>query len=114
MASRARGTTAVLLCLLAGTGALRAEPNCNVGIEFHPSGGVRACVLNGHHRLHTERAGPITCADGTRLEQHADGTLARCTLLEPARLEGQDCARGAVVRFAPDGALARCMHEPAG
>jgi hypothetical protein len=109
-----RTAVAVLLWLLAGSGPLRAEPNCNVGVEFHPSGGVRACVLNGHHRLHTERAGPITCADGTRVEQHADGTLARCTLLEPARVEGQDCARGAVVRFAPDGALARCAHETPG
>lgn len=109
-----RASAAVLLTLLAGSGPLRAEPNCNAGVEFHPSGGVRACVLNGHHRLHTERAGPISCADGTRLEQHADGTLARCTLLEPARLEGQDCARGAVVRFAPDGALVRCAQENPG
>lgn len=103
-----------VLALLAAAAAARAEPNCNAGVEFHPGGGVRACVLNGHHRLHPGQAGPITCSDGTRLEQYADGKLARCTLLEPVRLEGQDCARGAVVRFTPDGAFARCGPESPG
>ena len=102
---------AIVASLLAASGATYAELNCNVGIEFHAAGGVRACLLNGHHRLHTRFAGAITCADATRVEQHPDGVLARCTLFEPARLEGQDCPQGAIVRFAASGAFVRCGRE---
>ncbi len=110
--NRAGGVGWVVLAILAG--AARADLNCNAGIEFYPQGPVRGCVLNGHHRIHTEHGVAVTCADGRRLEQHADGTLARCTLAQPARLDGQDCAAGSEVEFAADGAMLRCKQNNPG
>ena len=109
---RRAGAAGVVLALAAGLA--RAELNCDPGIAFHPGGGVRGCVLNGDHRLYTEGGVAVVCASGAWLEQHPDGTLARCTLRAPAVIEGQPCPAGSEVRFAPDGSLRGCPAAPPG
>jgi hypothetical protein len=98
----------LLACCLVAAGAARGELNCNVGIEFYPRGGVRGCTLNGHHRIHVQRGLAVRCADGRRLEQHPDGSLAHCTLHEPAVFDGRACPKDAKVRFDPHGILIEC------
>jgi hypothetical protein len=100
--------------LLLAAGAVHGELNCNVGIEFYDDGRVRACVLNGNHHIYTESGTPVTCADGERLEEHRDGSLARCTLALPAEIEGRRCAAGGEVAFGDDGHLLRCQEAPTG
>lgn len=96
-----------------GLGA-EAQLNCNVGIDFYANGGIRRCILNGDHRIYTEGGVPISCADGKPLEQHPDGTLARCTLRHPARLDGSDCPARAEVSFDEHGRLKQCRQKSPG
>lgn len=107
-----RALTAVVALLWAGS--VGAQLNCNVGIEFRDDGRLRACVLNGHHRIYTESGVAVTCADGARLEQHRDGTLERCTLAAPAVLDDRQCAAGSQVVFGTDGRLLHCKAGPSG
>ena len=102
-----------LVAALALSAPAAAQVNCNVGIDFYPDGGVKGCVLNGHHRIHTVDGSVVVCADGERLEQHPDGRLARCTLREAARLDGAVCPPRSQVRFEVDGRLRECLPPPA-
>lgn len=110
----ASGRGVLFLAALLCAGDAAAELNCNVGIEFRDDGRLRACVLNGHHRIHTESGVAVTCADGTRLEQHEDGSLQRCTLAAPAVLDARQCAVGSEVEFDRDGRLLHCRAAPSG
>lgn len=103
---------AVFAALAAGVAV--AEVNCNVGIEFRDDGRFRACVLNGHHRIHTATGAAVTCADGTRLEHHFDGRLERCTLAVPAVIDDRRCDAGDEAVFDAGGRLLHCKGKPSG
>lgn len=85
-----------------------AELNCNVGIEFHPDGGIKRCRLNGHHTLHTAKGDRLTCMNGFELVKYPDGRLQSCTLLEPSTFDDVQCAARSRVELDHDGNLMRC------
>ena len=103
-----------LIALLFVAAGVRADFNCNVGVEFHADGPLRSCVLNGDHRLYAESGEALTCANGARAELHRDGTLASCILAHPARLQGHECAAGSRVEFNADGRLLQCKKNESG
>jgi hypothetical protein len=92
--------------------AVGAQVNCNPGVSFYPEGPLKQCLLNGDHRIHTERFGAVDCADGARLALHRDGTLERCTLRSAAQLGAVRCEAGTEVVFTAAGELAGCEHAP--
>ncbi len=95
--------------LLAGYGAgAWGQLNCNVGIEFHPTGGIESCRLNGNHALETAAGIRVTCADGEVAQMYADGRLKSCTLAEPLSLDAVRCEVRARIEFDGDGAIAQC------
>ncbi len=88
-----------------------AELNCNVGIEFYPSGGIKSCMLNGNHRIYTARGQPLTCADGHVLVQYPDGKLKSCVLAESVTFDTVRCDRLSRVELGSDGAVKKCEPE---
>lgn len=97
-------------CLLASVPA-RAELNCNVGIEFHPGGGIKSCTLNGHHTLHTVKGDRLTCMDGHELNKYPDGRLESCTILDAQRFGHVECDAQSRVEFDHDGNLVSCVSR---
>jgi len=87
---------------------VRAELNCNAGIEFHADGGIKRCNLNGHHTLHTAKGDRLTCMNGHALVKYPDGRLQSCTLLEPTMFDDVPCAAQSRVELDHDGHLLRC------
>lgn len=88
-----------------------AQLNCNPGIEFYAEGPIKACTLNGNHRLHTARGDVVVCADGFPLVQFPDGRLRSCTIAEASVIAGVRCETSSRVEIAPDGALERCRKS---
>jgi len=88
-----------------------AQLNCNPGIEFYAEGPIKACNLNGNHRLYTVRGDVVVCADGYPLVQFLDGRLQSCTVAEPSVIAGERCDASSRVELAPDGALESCRKS---
>ena len=86
----------------------RAELNCNVGIEFHPGGGIKSCTLNGHHTLHTAKGDRLTCMNGHELIKYPNGRLESCTILESQMFDDVKCDAQGRVEFDHDGNLVSC------
>ncbi len=84
----------------------RADYNCNGGVEFHPDGSFRRCVLNGNHRLTLRNGLTLVCANGHDIEDHPEGHVRRCTLAEPLA----QCARGSRVELDAQGTLLDCYN----
>lgn len=103
----------VLASLAAGfvTTTASAQLNCNPGIEFYAEGPIKACNLNGNHRLYTVRGDVVVCADGHPLVQFPDGRLQSCTVAEPSVIAGEHCDAASRVELAPDGALESCRKS---
>jgi hypothetical protein len=99
---------------LVGYGArpAHAQLNCNAGVEFYPSGAIRSCVLNGHHRLHTALGQPLTCANGHPAVLYEDGRLRSCLLAQPLTSGPLTCEAGHRVELGPDGTLTGCSPGP--
>lgn len=112
--TRPRAACPALAAALLLAGAVRADFNCNVGVDFYESGPLRSCVLNGDHRLYAESGEALICANGGRAQLHRDGTLASCILSRPARLQERECAAGSRVEFAADGRLLQCKKNESG
>jgi hypothetical protein len=91
--------------------AATAQLNCNPGIEFYAEGPIKACNLNGNHRLYTVRGDVVVCADGHPLVQFPDGRLQSCTVAEPSVIAGERCEASSRVELAPDGALESCRKS---
>lgn len=88
-----------------------AQLNCNPGIEFYAEGPIKACNLNGNHRLYTVRGDVVVCADGYPLVQFPDGRLQSCTVAEPSVIAGEHCDASSRVELALDGALESCRKS---
>jgi hypothetical protein len=91
--------------------AATAQLNCNPGIEFYAEGPIKACNLNGNHRLYTVRGDVVVCADGHPLVQFPDGRLQSCTVAEPSVIAGERCDASSRVVLASDGALESCRKS---
>jgi len=117
MALVGRGIVFVLGFLsLAGYGGApaHAQLNCNAGVDFYPSGAIRRCVLNGHHRLHTALGQPLTCANGQPAVLYEDGRLQSCLLAQPLTSGSLPCEAGHRVELGPDGTPTECLPPPGG
>ncbi|MGH7366269.1 MAG: hypothetical protein ACREKQ_15515 [Candidatus Rokuibacteriota bacterium] len=111
--SRALAAVVTLGLLLAPAGPARAQLNCNVGVEFYPGGAIRSCTLNGHHRIHTARGEPLTCASGHAAVLYEDGRLKGCVLARPLTWGPLSCAAGQRLDLGPDGEPTGCRAAPA-
>jgi hypothetical protein len=96
------------LALFSGTAA--AQLNCNVGVHFYPSGAIKSCNLNGHHRIYTAQGQAVTCADGHTLEHYPNGKLKSCTLAIAFVVDSVRCAAHSRIELNSDGTLSRCEH----
>ena len=99
---------------LVGYGARPAhgQLNCNVGVEFYPSGAIRSCVLSGDHRLHPAPGQALTCANGHTAVLYEDGRLQSCLLAQPLSSGSLPCEAGSRVELRPDGTLSQCLRSP--
>lgn len=96
------------LVLALGAPAAGAQVNCEAGVQFYANGGVKSCVLTGHHQFYTRRGSRLLCAHGKTLEQHVDGKLKSCILKDTRKVDGRDCAAGAKIEFDTRGRLLAC------
>ncbi len=86
-----------------------AQLNCNVGVEYYPDGGgIKRCVLNGHHTLYTAAGLKVTCADGKVITQYPDGALQSCGIERSHTFDSVRCEPPSEVTFEPDGRLRKC------
>jgi|GEM_PF-2023039 len=90
-----------------------AQLNCDVGVEFYPGGPIRSCTLNGHHRIHTARGEPLTCASGHTAVLYEDGRLKSCVLAQPLTWGPLPCGAGHRLEIGPDGEPTACRGAPA-
>jgi hypothetical protein len=97
-----------MLGLATLSGVAWAQVNCNIGIEFYPSGAIKSCNLNGHHRLYALRGQPLTCADGHRLELFPDGKLKSCTLAVTLVFDARHCQAGSRLELDQNGTPTTC------
>lgn len=89
-----------------------AQLNCNVGVEYYPDGGgIKRCVLNGHHTLYTARGHKVTCADGKALTQYPDGAVQSCSIETSHTFDSVRCEPPSEVAFEPDGRLRTCKRS---
>lgn len=89
-----------------------AQLNCNVGVEYYPDGGgIKRCVLNGHHTLYTAKGHKVTCADGKSLTQYSDGSVQSCSIEAAHIFDGVRCEAPNEVVFEPDGRLRQCKRS---
>ncbi len=88
-----------------------AQLNCNVGVEYYPDGGgIKRCVLNGHHTLYTAKGLKVTCADGKALTQYPDGSVQSCSIEKSHTFDHVRCEAPSEVAFEPDGGFRACGH----
>lgn len=86
-----------------------AQLNCNVGVEYYPDGGgIKRCVLNGHHALYTAKGLKVTCADGKALTQYPDGSVKSCSIEKSHTFDHVRCEAPSEVAFEPDGGFRSC------
>ncbi len=89
-----------------------AQLNCNVGVEYYPDGGgIKRCVLNGHHTLYTAKGHKVTCADGKALTQYPDGAVQSCSIERSHTFDSVRCDPSSKVVFEPDGRLRACKRS---
>jgi hypothetical protein len=89
-----------------------AQLNCNVGVEYYPDGGgIKRCVLNGHHNLYTAAGLKVTCADGKAITQYPDGALKSCGIERSHTFDSVRCEPPSEVTFEPDGRLRTCKRS---
>lgn len=98
----------VVLFLVCLTTVAEAQINCEGGVEFYPNGGIKSCVLTGHHQVYTQQSIRVICANGTTMAQHPDGKLKNCVLKEAQKIESHQCAAGANAEFDGQGHLVNC------
>lgn len=105
---RATGVLASWLAWTLFSPIALAELNCNVGIEFYPSGGIKRCNLNGNHRIYTAQGRALTCADSHMLVQYPDGKLKSCTIAMSLAFDDVRCDALSRVELDPNGTLTKC------
>lgn len=110
---RALATGVALGIFLSQPGPAHAQLNCEVGVEFYPDGAIRRCTLNGHHRIHTARGEPLTCASGHAGILYEDGRLKSCVLARPLAWGPLSCEAGHRLELGPDGEPTGCGPAPA-
>ncbi len=97
-----------ILSLMSLSSSVHAQINCEGGVEFYPNGGIKSCVLTGHHQVYTQIGTRVICANGKTMAQHPDGKLKACVLKETQSIESQQCDAGASVEFDTKGHLMNC------
>ena len=97
-----------LLLLSLAAPDVAAQVDCEAGVHFYANGGVKSCVLTGHHQIYTHQGVRLICAHGKILEQHPDGKLKSCTLKEAQKFGSRQCPAGAKVEFDTEGRLLAC------
>ena len=88
--------------------AVEAQINCEAGVEFYSNGGIKSCVLTGHHQVYTSQGTRIICTHGKTMALHPDGKLKNCILKEAQSIDTQKCSAGAIVEFDGKGRLLNC------
>ncbi len=89
-----------------------AQLNCNAGVEYYPGGGgIKRCVLNGHHTLYTAKGLKVTCADGKALTQYRDGAVKSCEIDSSHSFDSTQCEPQSEVTFEPDGRFRACERS---
>jgi hypothetical protein len=88
-----------------------AQLNCNAGVEYYPDGGgIKRCLLNGHHTIYTAKGLKVTCADGKALVQYPDGAVQSCSIEKSHTFDGTRCDAPSQVEFERDGRLRECKR----
>ena len=91
-----------------------AQVNCNVGIEFYPSGAIKSCELNGDHRIWVKEGQPVTCVNGKTLTNYPGGKLQSCFIGEPHVFGEVRCQGSNRVVFDEAGNVVSCNASKPG
>ena len=85
-----------------------AQLNCNVGIEFYPSGAIKSCELNGDHQIWVKEGQSVKCLNGKTLTNYPDGKLQSCFIGEPHVFGEIRCEGSDHIEFDEDGNVLSC------
>ena len=85
-----------------------AQLNCNVGIEFYPSGAIKSCELNGDHQIWVREGQPVKCLNGKTLTSYPDGKLQSCFIGESHVFGEIRCQGPDRIDFDEDGNVVSC------
>ena len=85
-----------------------AQLNCNVGIEFYPSGAIKSCELNGDHQFWVKEGQAVKCSNGKTLTNYPDGKLQSCIIAEPHVFGKIRCNKSDRIEFDQNGNVLSC------
>ena len=85
-----------------------AQLNCNVGIEFYPSGTIKSCELNGDHQFWLKEGQSVKCSNGEKLTNYPDGKLRSCVVAEPHVFGKIRCQKSDRIEFDENGNVLSC------
>ncbi len=85
-----------------------AQLNCNVGIEFYPSGAIKSCELNGDHQFWVKDGQAVKCSNGKMLTNYPDGKLQSCVIAEPHVFGKIRCQKSDRIEFDKNGNVLSC------
>ncbi len=85
-----------------------AQLNCNVGIEFYPSGAIKSCELNGDHQFWVKDGQAVKCSNGKTLTNYPDGKLRSCVIAEPQVFGKIRCQKSDRIEFDENGNVLSC------
>ena len=85
-----------------------AQLNCNVGIEFYPSGEIKSCKLNGDHQFWIKEGQVVKCSNGKTLTNYPDGRLQSCVIAEPHVFGKIRCQESDLIEFDEKGNVLSC------
>ena len=85
-----------------------AQLNCNVGIEFYPSGAIKSCELNGDHQFWVKEGQAVKCSNGKTLTNYPDGRLQSCVIAEPHVYGKIRCQKSDRIEFDENGNVLSC------
>ena len=106
-ALRRLGCAGAVLGLAFSTYAV-AQLNCNVGIEFYPSGEIKSCQLNGDHQFWVKDGQAVKCSNGKTLTNYPDGKLRSCVIAEPHVFGKIRCQKSDRIEFDKNGNVLSC------
>lgn len=85
-----------------------AQLNCNVGIEFYPSGEIKSCELNGDHQFWVKEGQAVKCLNGKTLTNYPNGKLKSCVIAEPHVFGKIRCQKSDRIEFDKSGNVLNC------
>jgi len=86
-----------------------AQLQCSAGtLTFYPSGALKSCRVDAHHRFYTAQGDTIDCVSGHVVTQYPDGEIQSCTIDRPHQFGGMLCEQPGAVELTPEGNLRAC------